>query len=246
MWAVAAWGGRSKGAAHPWTEEEFDALGRSDWADFRAAWEQFGLTRGTLVELGCGAGRLTNWIAADFDRVVGTDVSPDMLAFGASRVRAGNVELRRTDGRKIPAEDACADAVFSVHVFQHLDRREHVLPIFEEILRVLRPRGTFFVHLPVVLWPPEFRFDAMEYRLWLWRERIRRWRARRSRARIAKGEPRPLMRMTGYEYTWLRSNLVGMGFEGVEMRVVHVRSNDGAHTVMLGRKRVAPGTGVRS
>ena len=65
---------------HAWTAEEFYELGRSDWQDFRKHLEAFGVPgHDTVLEIGCGAGRLTKHLVNDYGRVIGVDVSPGML-----------------------------------------------------------------------------------------------------------------------------------------------------------------------
>ena len=60
LFAVATWPGKERGGAAAWTDEEFYELGRSDWADFLKQWSHYGLNAGSCVEIGCGAGRITN------------------------------------------------------------------------------------------------------------------------------------------------------------------------------------------
>src|SRR4051812_16191303 len=118
-----------------WTPEAFYQHGRSDWEAFRRHWDQYAPDRGgTVLEIGCGAGRLTAALADGFDRVIATDVSEDMLA----RTRAvvpDSVELRQTDGYTLPVSDCEVDAVFSVHVLQHLERRDDVVRYVREAYR---------------------------------------------------------------------------------------------------------------
>src|SRR5450759_3499792 len=79
FYGVAGWAGRQRGGANPWTAEDFYALGHSDWADFCRRWVNYGVDFGRVVDIGCGAGRLTKYMAANFAHVVGVDVSNDML-----------------------------------------------------------------------------------------------------------------------------------------------------------------------
>src|SRR3954452_8087287 len=89
---------------------------------------------------------MTAALAPDFDRVIGVDVSEDMLARARAAVPE-NVELRLTDGRTLPVADADVDAIFSVHVIQHLESRAEVAAYVREMRRVLRPGGSLFVHV---------------------------------------------------------------------------------------------------
>src|SRR5258708_2555315 len=84
LWGVASWDGKQKGGASPWTDEEFYALGESDWQDFLRHWRQYGIDTRSCLEIGCGAGRITRQLAKSFDRVYGVDVSEDMIRRAAS------------------------------------------------------------------------------------------------------------------------------------------------------------------
>jgi len=96
-----------------------------------------------VVEIGCGVGRVTRWLAARAAEVVAVDVSEEMLA----RAMALNPELANVtwllgDGRSLePVEDGAADVVFSDVVFQHIPDPEVQLGYVREIGRVLRPSG---------------------------------------------------------------------------------------------------------
>jgi SAM-dependent methyltransferase len=207
-----------------WTEEEFYAAGRSDWEDFarhwRHHWPDLG---GTVVEIGCGGGRLTHVLAETFDRVVALDVSADML----ERARAaspGNVELHQVDGAEVPAADASVDGVFSVHVFQHLEDFAMLAAYLAEVRRVLRPGGSLMVHVTVASGrPPLLRRARAELELW------------RSRRALRRGEEHTSVRMNHYRMEDVFRTLRDLGFEGVELRVFPVRSHDYHHSFFLAR-----------
>jgi hypothetical protein len=40
LFAIASWKDRDKGCSNPWTDDEFYALGKSDWEDFFAQWRK--------------------------------------------------------------------------------------------------------------------------------------------------------------------------------------------------------------
>ncbi len=228
FYGVASWSGRQRGGANPWTAEDFYALGRSDWADFRDRWSRYGINFGRVVEIGCGAGRLTKAMASDFASVVGVDVSEGMLSVARSHTPEANVDLRLGDGVTLPVESATADGVFSTHVFQHLDSLELARANFDEVARVLKPRGTMMVHLPIVLPPdglPGLRLAV----------RIRR-RMGDLRATVQRRRGAPLMRGLQYPWDWLSRELSTLGFVDVELVMFAMRSNGGYHSCVLARK----------
>ena len=78
-----------------------------DWNFFRSKWQQYGLRRGTCVEIGCDAGRLIAHLARYFRYVHGLDVCPGMIESPRSRVPA-NVSLHVTGGLEISLLDGSA------------------------------------------------------------------------------------------------------------------------------------------
>ncbi len=76
---------------------------------------------GTVLDLGCGIGRLAIPLAADYQRidVVGVDIAPSLIA----RARAADVPNARFvvgDGRTLPDTVGALGAAYSMCVFQHL------------------------------------------------------------------------------------------------------------------------------
>ena len=97
----------------------------------------------TVVDVGCGVGRLTRILAERAARVYAIDVSAEMLA--RAREHNGhldNVEWVRGDGTTLrPIPDAAADAVVSHVVFQHIPDPRITYRYVAEMGRVLRRGG---------------------------------------------------------------------------------------------------------
>ena len=97
----------------------------------------------TVVEIGCGMGRLTRPIAERAGLVTAIDVSGEML----SHARRHNAHLENVtwllgDGTSLAGvPDAQADACISHVVFQHIPDPSITLGYVREIGRVLRPGG---------------------------------------------------------------------------------------------------------
>lgn len=96
-----------------------------------------------VLEIGCGAGRITRALAERARWVVGLDVSVEMLR----RARAAladltNVELVLGDGRGLAGlRDDAFDVVYSFLVFQHVPDPAVVCAYVRDMGRVLRPGG---------------------------------------------------------------------------------------------------------
>jgi 2-polyprenyl-6-hydroxyphenyl methylase/3-demethylubiquinone-9 3-methyltransferase len=104
-----------------------------------------GVERSLLVEIGCGNGLHLFPLAGEFAALIGTDLSPRMIA-AAEAVRARHAYGARIRLAAEPAErlmsvpDGAADAVLCVGAFEHMQDKRAVLA---EVWRVLRPHGAF-------------------------------------------------------------------------------------------------------
>lgn len=96
------------------------------------------------LEIGCGVGRVSEFIARDFYKLVAVDISREMLKIGRVRVPANNILWLCNDGVSLsPVEDRSVDLIFSLAVFQHIPDAATVVDYFEEAARVLKPGGWF-------------------------------------------------------------------------------------------------------
>jgi SAM-dependent methyltransferase len=101
---------------------------------------------GLAVEIGCGLGRVCAALAERFDRVVGVDISTEMVRQARERVTDPRVDFRHSDGLSLPGvDDASADLVVSFTVFQHAPSRSVIQANLHEAARVLREGGVLAV-----------------------------------------------------------------------------------------------------
>ncbi len=129
-----------------WDEPSFWRSGEEDYERLvaqtleRCAFSPHGKT---MLELGCGAGRMTRSFAQRFASVIAFDVSAEML----SRARAldngdKRIEWRLGNGTDLDGVPAgSVDFVFSYLVLQHLPDERLVHSYVREILRVLSSGG---------------------------------------------------------------------------------------------------------
>ncbi len=91
---------------------------------------------GTVLDLGCGTGRVSHAIADAWPgwRVVGVDADPRMGGPGTARVTFAHAPA----GAPLPLADASVDAVYGRFLMQHVGRPA---PLLAEVRRVLRPGG---------------------------------------------------------------------------------------------------------
>ena len=219
LYSITSWPEKKGGR---WTDEEFYASGESDWEDFARHWRHYAPTLGgTCVEIGTGAGRITRALAGSFSRVVGLDVSEEMLAL-ARRACPENVELHRVDGPRLPLGDGEADAVFSCHVLQHLETYEVLRAYLADARRALGDGGTLMVQITLVSRRPS--------RLWKAKEEVR---LRLSRRRLRRGQTHTAVRMRVYRLEDIFHTLADLGYSNIELRAFPVRSNGYLHHFFL-------------
>ena len=96
-----------------------------------------------VLEVGCGTGRNTVWLAERAAEVVGLDFSEAMLAKASVRVNNPRVRFVQHDiSAAWPLADASADAVVAMLILEHVEQLE---PVFAEVARVLRSDGQFLL-----------------------------------------------------------------------------------------------------
>jgi len=100
----------------------------------------------TILEIGCGVGRVGQVLAPICRQWIGCDVSGNMIAHASRRLQAfPNVKLVEISGFDLkPIPDQSIDVVYCTVVFMHLDewdRYNYVL----EAHRVLRPGGRVYI-----------------------------------------------------------------------------------------------------
>jgi ubiquinone/menaquinone biosynthesis C-methylase UbiE len=125
-------------------EEEFRRSGEHDTNVALRGLDDKWLEKASAIEIGCGAARMTSFLALRVGRLVATDVSSEMIALARERLAIGaHVALVATNGEDLNdfATDDF-DLAISYVVFQHIPKRV-VNGLVEEIRRVLRPGGIF-------------------------------------------------------------------------------------------------------
>jgi ubiquinone/menaquinone biosynthesis C-methylase UbiE len=231
LWGVASLPSKQRGGESPWTNEEFYDHGNSNWQDFFAQWQHYGVNRGSCLEVGCGAGRITLQLAGVFDRVYAVDVSEDMIDYARTKIGMKNVDFSLIDGLHLPHPDRSVKAVFSTHVLQHLDDEGIGLAYFREFYRVLEPGGTMMVHMPLYQFPVSGAAGTMMrsiYKMYRWLGVLR--------ADVRRRAGRKSMRRTPYQIEALGQHLTELGFTNVEFRIFPTKINWDLHPFIFATK----------
>jgi 2-polyprenyl-6-hydroxyphenyl methylase/3-demethylubiquinone-9 3-methyltransferase len=96
-----------------------------------------GVSRGTLLEIGCGTAVHANALAGEFTTVIGTDISPAMI--DAARRLTAKVSVRVDPAEELATvADRTVDVVLCVGALEHMPDQRRVLA---QVRRVLRPGG---------------------------------------------------------------------------------------------------------
>jgi SAM-dependent methyltransferase len=99
---------------------------------------------GTILDFGCGAGRvLRHWDGLPSTRVCGTDYNPKLVRWCRSSLGFADVRQNGLTGR-IDWPDATFDLVYALSVFTHLTE-DACLGWVGELTRVLKPGGLLFL-----------------------------------------------------------------------------------------------------
>jgi SAM-dependent methyltransferase len=119
--------------------------------------------RELAVEIGCGLGRICAVLSESFDRVVGVDISAEMVERARELVTDPRVEFRHSDGLTLPGiADKSADFVVTFTVFQHAPRRSIIKANLREAARVLRNGGVLAVQWNATPGPVRWRLHRLK------------------------------------------------------------------------------------
>jgi SAM-dependent methyltransferase len=115
----------------------------------------------TAIEIGCGPGRLMAALSGEFGRLLGVDVSGEMVALARENLRdVPHAEARQGSGADLRGfSDDSVDFCYSYAVFQHIPDKTVVRNYLREVCRVLKPGGIFKGQLSGL---PQTRQDGEE------------------------------------------------------------------------------------
>ncbi len=138
-------------ARQDWSDEEFFRSGEQTvmeevLTDMTNVCQGIWPRRMKVLEIGCGAGRVTRALADLFGEVHGIDVSGEMIR-RARQALAGrsNVFLHQNNGQDLSVlpPGVQFDFAFSSIVFQHIPSRAVIENYAREVHRLLRPGALF-------------------------------------------------------------------------------------------------------
>ncbi len=133
-----------------WTDEEFFASGEKTVAE-EILTDLGNICQGKapgemrVLEIGCGAGRVTRALARFFGEVHAVDVSGEMVRLAKLALQDHpNASLYQNNGKDLAVvPEIPFDFAFSSIVFQHIPSREIIENYVREVHRLLRPGALF-------------------------------------------------------------------------------------------------------
>lgn len=133
-----------------WTDEEFFASGERALSE-QILNDMINICQGRdpkqmrVIEIGCGAGRITRALSGLFGEVHGVDVSGEMVAQARQALAdRPNAFVYQNNGKDLSVlPPGPYDFAFSMIVFQHIPSREVIYSYVREVHRLLRPGALF-------------------------------------------------------------------------------------------------------
>lgn len=96
-----------------------------------------------LLDAGCGVGLTDELLKPFYPNLAGFDISSESIKL--AKERNPEIQYKLSDGIRIPFCDQAFDLVFAICVLHHIPPTERLV-FFNEIHRVLRPKGAFFIY----------------------------------------------------------------------------------------------------
>lgn len=96
-----------------------------------------------ILDIGCGAGFLTNALALAGHKVTGVDISPNSLAIAKERDQTKSVQYIEADATLLPFPDHSFDVICAMDFLEHIRTPRELI---REVARLLKPGGLFFFH----------------------------------------------------------------------------------------------------
>jgi SAM-dependent methyltransferase len=133
-----------------WTDDDFFRSGERTVAE-EVLTDMINICQGKdpgqmrVLEIGCGAGRVTRALAGHFGEVYGVDISGEMIRQATLALAdRPNALVLQNNGKDLSVLGGLVfDFAFSSIVFQHIPSRDIVENYVREVNRLLRPGGLF-------------------------------------------------------------------------------------------------------
>ena len=133
-----------------WNDEEYFESGRENvrreiLTDMGNICQGKDPKRMTVLEIGCGSGRITRALSEVFGQVYAVDISGEMIRQARESLQdRPNAHVFQNNGSDLSVLGKIrVDFAFSYIVFQHIPSREVISSYVRDVHRLLRPGGLF-------------------------------------------------------------------------------------------------------
>ncbi|MGZ3808504.1 MAG: bifunctional 2-polyprenyl-6-hydroxyphenol methylase/3-demethylubiquinol 3-O-methyltransferase UbiG, partial [Bacteriovorax sp.] len=96
-----------------------------------------------VLDVGCGAGFLSNELAKEGLQVTGVDLSVESLKIAQAHDSTSSVHYQTADAYKLPFADQSFDVLTAMDLLEHIEKPDEAII---EFARVLKPNGLFIFH----------------------------------------------------------------------------------------------------
>jgi ubiquinone/menaquinone biosynthesis C-methylase UbiE len=100
----------------------------------------------SVLEIGCGTARFSQYLAQRGYAVLATDPSLDMLRVTRNRCAGlDNIKFEQQEGANLSYSNSTFDFVFAIRVTNQTESTEYALKMMKEMIRVTKPGGQILV-----------------------------------------------------------------------------------------------------
>ena len=108
----------------------------------------------SILEVGCGTARFSEYLAKSGFLVIAADPSADMLQLAKEKCsNFENIDFVIAEGKSLPFPDGSFDFVFAIRVMNSLESEEYAVLTINEMIRVTRAGGTILIEFANKLRP---------------------------------------------------------------------------------------------
>ena len=159
--------------------------------EFAEELKKFVEPNSVVLDIGCGIGRVEKFLAPYCKEIHGVDVSGKMIKLARKRINYKSAYFHKNNGKDLSIfPDWTFDFVFSVAVFQHIEKEDACFYLME-IYRILKKNGKAYLQFPNILC--DYNLDAF--------------------FSSAKNKYRSILRMRYYTSAEIEKIAKGCGFE---------------------------------